>query len=125
MVKWRRRCGAHTTPSERQLTSTWCAPEIHLALEKGYEILRVHEVYQYPRTMQFDEKTGKDGVMSAYVRCFMAYKSMRAGGPTTVIHLKKKEQLVKDTLKYDGIGIDPAKNGEKSWSAYACKINLQ
>ncbi|XP_034236331.1 uncharacterized protein LOC117642355 [Thrips palmi] len=42
----------HTNPLDRQLTGEWCAPELHLALQKGYTLIAIHEVYQYPRTMQ-------------------------------------------------------------------------
>ena len=70
----------HEDPTLRQLTGTWYAPELQLAiLEKGYRLLAVHEVYQYPGTMAYNPETGEDGLLSAYVRCFMALKIQASG----------------------------------------------
>ena len=100
----------HTDPALHHITGTWCAPEIQLAvLQKGYQLLAVHEVYQYPGTMQYDQETGEDGLLSAYVRCFMALKIQASGWPTGCDTEEQRQQYVADVLKYDGITIDPSK----------------
>ena len=96
----------HDDPTDRQLLGTWCAPELQLALEMGYQIIAVHEVYQYPGTMQFDPETGEDGLLSAYVRCFMALKVQDSGWRDDCKTEEQKRQFVADVLKYDGIVID-------------------
>lgn len=30
------------------LKGTWVTPEIYYAMEKGYKLVRIHEVWQYP-----------------------------------------------------------------------------
>ncbi|MBW0532615.1 hypothetical protein O181_072330 [Austropuccinia psidii MF-1] len=99
----------HEDSSLRQLTGTWCAPELHKALEKGYVISRVHEIYQYPGTMVFDPKTGQNGVLSAYVRCFMALKIQASGWPSDCVTEKDKNDYIEGILKFDGITVDPTK----------------
>ena len=99
----------HNDPLDRQLTGTWCAPELHLALEKGYTLVRIHEVYQYPESMQFNPETGEDGLLSAYVRCFMALKVQASGWPDGCDTPEKREEFIKNVKKYDGIVIDPEK----------------
>ncbi|KAK3916521.1 putative DNA polymerase [Frankliniella fusca] len=99
----------HHEPHERELTGSWCAPELHLALKKGYQLRRVHEVYQYPGTMQYDPETKRDGLLSAYVRCFMALKIQASGWPADCESQEQKDKYVADTLKYDGVVLDPAK----------------
>ena len=37
----------HHTPSERQLTGTWCTPELEKAIEKGYTLQCIHEVWHF------------------------------------------------------------------------------
>ena len=37
----------HTEDAERALTGTWVMDEVRLAVEKGYRILEIHEVYEY------------------------------------------------------------------------------
>ncbi|KAK3908802.1 putative DNA polymerase [Frankliniella fusca] len=98
----------HDDPTLRQLTGSWCSPELQLAiLEKGYKLQAVHEVLQYPDTMQFDPETGRDGLLSAYVRCFMALKIEASGWPTHCQSDEQKREFVADILKHDGIVINP------------------
>ena len=35
------------TDEERALTGTWVIDEVRLAVQKGYRILEIHEVYEY------------------------------------------------------------------------------
>ncbi|XP_052128309.1 uncharacterized protein LOC127750506, partial [Frankliniella occidentalis] len=98
----------HDDPNLRQLTGSWCSPELQLAiLEKGYELKAVHEVLQYPASMQFDPETGTDGLLSAYVRCFMALKIEASGWPPHCESDEQKKEFVADVLKRDGIVINP------------------
>ncbi|XP_034236318.1 uncharacterized protein LOC117642344 [Thrips palmi] len=99
----------HSNPLDRQLTGEWCAPELHLALQKGYTLMAIHEVYQYPRTMQYEPETGKDGLLSAYVRRFMALKIQASGWPAECDTQEKKEIFMDDVRKHDGITIDSEK----------------
>ena len=36
------------TLEQRTLTGTWCTPELVKAVEQGYEIKRIHEVWNFP-----------------------------------------------------------------------------
>jgi len=100
----------HNNPEDRQLTSEWCAPELKLAImEKGYTLVRVHEVYQYPGTMKYDPESGKDGLLSAYVRRFMALKIQASGWPEGCNTPKQQEKYMTDVQKFDGIIVDPTK----------------
>ena len=42
---------AHTD-KERTMTSTWCTPELQKTVEKGYHILKIHEVWHFPEGQQ-------------------------------------------------------------------------
>ena len=95
--------------AERQILGTWCSPEIKLAVEKGYKIMSVHELYQYPSTMKYDPQSGEDGLLSAYVRCFMALKIQASGWPPGCVTEDQKQKYVDDIFKYDGVRIDPSK----------------
>ncbi|XP_026291679.2 uncharacterized protein LOC113216148 [Frankliniella occidentalis] len=84
----------HNDPSDRQLTSSWCAPELLLALqEKSYQLVTVHEVHQYPGTMVYNPDTGEDGLLSGYVRCFMALKMQASWWPPECDSEKKSLSL--------------------------------
>jgi hypothetical protein len=55
----------HETVAERALTGTWVLDEIRLAVLHGYEVVEVHEVYEYQIT-RYDPQTG-DGGQFAHV----------------------------------------------------------
>jgi len=40
----------HTKDEDHALTGTWVMDEVRLAVQKGYRILEIHEVYEYQVT---------------------------------------------------------------------------
>ena len=48
----------HTEDAERALTGTWVMEEVRLAVEKGYRILEIREVYEYHVT-QYNPRIGR------------------------------------------------------------------
>ena len=48
----------HTEDAERVLTGTWVLDEVRLAVEKGYRILEIYEVYEY-QVKQYDPKQAR------------------------------------------------------------------
>ncbi|KAK3910706.1 putative DNA polymerase [Frankliniella fusca] len=62
-----------------------------------------------PRTMKWNGETGREGLLSAYVRCFMALKAQASGWPADCTSDEAKQKYMDDVKKYDGITIDPAK----------------
>ncbi|XP_034250240.1 uncharacterized protein LOC117650752 [Thrips palmi] len=99
----------HEEPDDRKLTGTWCSPEIKMAVQKGYKIISLHELYNYSETMQYDPATGKDGLLSAYVRCFMGLKIQASGWPPHCDSEEKKKQYIEDVRNHDGISVDASK----------------
>jgi len=37
----------HTQDEDRALMGTWVKDEVRVAVQKGYKILEIHEVYEY------------------------------------------------------------------------------
>jgi len=42
-----RSCVCDHSPEERALLGTWCTPELNKAIEKGYQILHIHEIWNF------------------------------------------------------------------------------
>ena len=55
---------AHTD-KERTMTGTWCTAELQKAVEKGYRILKIHEVWH------FHEDQQKEGLFTPYVNTLL------------------------------------------------------
>ena len=64
--------------SERALTGTWVANEVRVAVQKGYEIIEVFEVYEYDVT-QYDPQTDQGGLFAQYIDTFLKLKTEASG----------------------------------------------
>src|SRR2546429_322072 len=65
----------HHTDNERCLVDTWCTPEVHKALEYGYKVLDIYEVWHFAKTSQFDKELKVDGIFNRYVDTFYKVKT--------------------------------------------------
>ena len=59
---------------ERSIEETWVTLEIIEAIKLGYKIIKIHEIWNYKVTDQYDliEKTG--GLLTEYVNTFLKIK---------------------------------------------------
>lgn len=79
----------HHTREERCLTGTWVSLEVQKALEKGYQLEEVHEVWDY-KTTQYDPATKKGGLFVDYINMFLKMKQEASGWPSEI---KTEEQM--------------------------------
>ena len=66
---------------QRCITGTWTTLEVQMAKEKGYVIKRIHEIYHFPESTQYDPATGKGGLFAEYVNTFLKIKQEVSGWP--------------------------------------------
>jgi len=71
----------HTEYEERALTGTWVLDDVRLAVENGYKILKINEVYEYKVT-EFTPDTDDGGLFVDYINTFLKLKWRRADIPT-------------------------------------------
>ena len=90
------------TNQQRQITGTWCTPELEKAVEKGYIILKIHEVWHFPKT--------EVGLFSNYVNTWLKIKEEASGWPPHVGNdPTMQHQHLADYETHEGIKLDPAK----------------
>ena len=93
-------CCSHSD-SERTLRGTWCAMEIQKAVEMGYVVKRIHEVYHFP----LDQRV--TGPFSSYVNTWLKIKQESGGWPSwTDDSSEKKEAYLKGYLERESIVLD-------------------
>jgi len=51
------------------LTGTWVIDEVRLAVQNGYRILEIHEVYEY-KVIRYDPETQEGGLFAGYIHFF-------------------------------------------------------
>ena len=56
---------------ERALDGTWVSVELMKAVELGYTILEISEVWHFPNSSKYDATTGEKGIFSEYINAFL------------------------------------------------------
>ena len=92
---------------ERAWIGTFCTPEVEKALEVGYRVLQIFEVWHYEKEAKFDGKDPDSGLFSRYVQTFMKLKQQADGWPSWVQTEADKETYVRDYEEREGIRLDP------------------
>ena len=87
--------------NERAIQGTWCSVEVEKALEKGYSILAIHEVWHFPET--------SDELFKEYIDTFLKIKQEASGYPGECVTEEQKQYYVSEYLENSGIRLDPHK----------------
>ena len=96
--------------NERSLSGAWVSLELYKALELGYKIVKIHEVWDFNRMVKYDRNTKLGGLFAAYINAFLRLKQQADGFPS---NCKTDEQKLEYILRYEeveGIKLDFDKN---------------
>jgi len=93
---------------ERSITGTWCTPEIEKAIECGYTIKKVYEVYHWERSAQYDPSNRQDGLFSAFIDTFLKIKQESSGWPSWCTSEEDKTRYVHEYERHEGVQLDPS-----------------
>ena len=69
---------------QRQILGMWCTPELEKAVEKGYQIIHIHEVWHFPEM--------QTGLFANYVNTWLKIKEEASGWPEYVGEEPTKQQ---------------------------------
>ena len=92
---------------DRAFIGTYCTPELEKALEKGYQIAKIYEVYHWDETSQYDPESKTGGLFTQYINMFLKIKQEASGRPS---HVKTEQDLEENIRLYEekeGIRLDP------------------
>jgi len=78
---------------------------VRLALQKGYRILEIHEVYEYKVT-RYDPETREGGLFAGYTDTFFKLKAETSGYPSWVRTSAEEELYIDSFWKSEGIRLD-------------------
>ena len=87
---------AHTC-EQRQLIGTWTTEELKYAVDKGYKIIKLIEVYDYKRK--------SDQIFREYINLWLQYKQEADGWPSWVKTEEDKDKYISDFKAREGIGL--------------------
>ena len=97
--------GCSCSDEQRVLLGTWTTLEIRKAIDKGYRIVRVYEVYHWPESTQYDPRTGKGGLFSEYVNAFLKVKQESSGWPEWCKTEEDKDAYLSSYERREGIAL--------------------
>lgn len=93
---------------ERALRGVWTTPEFNLALEKGYKISRITEVWHFEKQ--------SNTIFTEYVHHFLRKKQEASGYPSDAVTEEAKQVYINEyqakqgiTLNHENIKLNPAK----------------
>jgi hypothetical protein len=69
---------------ERALEGTWVSLEIKVAIENGYKINKIFEIWHWDYTEQYNPITKSGGLFTTYVNCMLKIKQEASGYPSWV-----------------------------------------
>ena len=95
----------HESLTQRALTSTWVLDEVRLAIQKGYKVLEIFEVYEYKVT-QYDPHTCEGGLFVDYINTFLKLKAEASGYPSWVRSPEEEEQYNENLYAREGVRLD-------------------
>ena len=103
---------------ERKITDTWCTPELEKAVEKGYQVLKIHEVWH------FTENQRKKGLFADYVNTWLKHKTEASNWPPGVETSEQKQAYVSQYKEREGIELDPERIEKNPGRKQVAKLML-
>ena len=88
----------HHTDEQRMFTGTWVRLELNLAVEMGYKVVKIHEVWHFP------DKT--EWLFRGYIDMFLKRKQEASGWPGWCQTDKEKERYFQECKDKEGIELD-------------------
>ena len=100
----------------------WCSPEVVQALNDGYVITRVHEIYHWERTAVYDRDTKTGGVFAGYINTFLKFKQEASGWPVWCeSDDDEKDRYISYYADKEGINLSPDAIEKKPRSPFPSK----
>ncbi|KAI4891164.1 hypothetical protein NFI96_009541 [Prochilodus magdalenae] len=86
---------------DRSITGTWVSIELLKAVEKGYVLAKIHEVWHFPDS--------SETLFCEYVKTFLQYKQEASGYPAQAVTEEEKAEYIRDYFEKEKIHLNPDK----------------
>ena len=100
--------------ADRSFVGTWCTPELKIALEKGYTIMDIYEVWH------FDKKG--DRLFKGYMQDFLKIKQEASGYPGWCKTDEDRQKYIEHYHEKQGILLDATKIRKNEGLRSAAKL---
>ena len=83
---------------QRALTSTWCTPELYKAVQLGYQVQYIYEVWHFDETCE--------GLFADYVNTWLKIKQEASGWPEDNMTEEAKQDYIQKYFEKEGIQLE-------------------
>ena len=104
--------------NDRMLRGTWCTPELFKAVEKGYTLIKIHEVWHFPPEQR------QTGLFANYVNTWLKIKQESVGWPSWCQTLEQKRDYILRYQEREGIRLDIASIAKNPGRKATAKLML-
>ena len=98
---WERSARCPHDDAGRALTGTWCTPEVEEAVACGYNLVKIHEVWQFPPEQRMQR------LFAPYVDTWLRLKTESSGYPRWASTDEEKRRYVAMYSEREGIALQP------------------
>jgi len=95
----------HERSVDREFEGTWVSCELRKAIEKGYLVSSVSEIWQYNAT-RYNPATRQGGLFTEYINCFLQLKQEASGWPSECVDDESKERYLREYENTEGITLE-------------------
>jgi hypothetical protein len=107
---------------ESLLKGTWVTVEINKAIEKGYKIEKIHEVWHWDETIERNHE--EEGLFSGYINSFLKTKQEASGWPKKNMSELEKRKYIQNFYDKEGVLLDSEKINKNPGMRAIAKIML-
>ena len=105
--------------ANRALRGTWTTPEIQKAVQKGYKVVKIYEVWHFAPNQR------REGLFGKYVNTFLKLKQEASGWPAEVgDDAEKRQDYIANYLRHENIQLDPEKIAKNPGKRATAKLLL-
>jgi len=92
--------------NQRTIFGTWVSLEVDKALELGYQIVKLYEVWHWNICEQYNKNTKQGGIFTSYINKALKEKQEASGFPSNCNSMENKFEYIKDYYENEGIQLD-------------------
>lgn len=112
----------HYTNNERAVEGTYVSLEVYKAVQHGYKILNIYEVWHYDNNQQYDKVSKSGGIFTDYQNNAMKKKVESSGWPEHVQSEQQKQEYIDEFYQVEGIQLNKKNISKNSGRRQIAKL---
>jgi hypothetical protein len=104
------------TDESRAIQGVWVTEEVKKAVEMGYTVIKIYEVYHFPQKSR--------DLFKAYIDTFLKIKQEASGWPSECLRENEKEAYIKRYEQHEGIKLEKDKIAKNPGLRAVAKLAL-